>query len=1320
MEEEPSPLAQRSTPSTQGSQHGEGHPSTEDAMLTASTQAQKVPAAPQGDALQAQVNQGPSDGGTQYETPPGPQGPNPDVDMAELSDELTDEAEDTIRALKGDMNLIRLGLASYYPGSTDLALRRESIIDINAMQLQKAASIIIALLDLGIPDPEETAFTGLVPSSWHRLVALLLVATVRGAERTPNIRKQGAADIRPCLDKFSVHNDIPIPETQGDLLRDLAAQLAGVLDARPPLGGGDANPETYFDAIKLKLNANYEHVAEAEARKEAALWAQRFTAGLYNNELDAIIKKVQVMLRNAEWAGETQKKCMIELQEESERLIAQALAEAKSEVEYNARRAGKDEKLRLYRLAISLGQVEALADAEVHLKQLEETTIETNKIKLRQWAENQLAQDKAARRDEINKLADEEFHSALEKGKAEARLRAEAEAHNWAVAYKAEKTEALQRQLDAAVGADDRQAVTIAAIRLGMELGGTVQNKSPRARKKKKLPKSRTGARTTSERGRSGSRSGQKRPAPDAPAGSPEARGHALSPARAMSTTPTQALALLPPLEAPTALYTYPNDQETTGETGLDSRVIEEIISRIHTPAPSETVGTEGSMHRPIMLDPIELPREFDNRELRGPQSSTHNPENLMQEHADFSPRVTGATAILPSDEGEWGDARDTSEAPLELVAAAYGGTLTPEFEALVAVVQGMLAPLRDDISMLSARLNKQGATPPVVPAKTPPKPQAKPPVAPKVAQAPAQADKAPPWPREAPTPASRGWNRAAEVGINITEKSVRQQASTAKRATAAASAQGRTPVGNPRQGAHLPNTTQTEVTMVRHGGFEDREREKALRMRAPQSIVLDVRTALEKDMESPIKVLGGRWSSAVEKTGNFTFVLAGDVGEDAINAAKLYLCGPFPGAEVIPNAGWVWVQLRGVTTTDSDGNLWDQQDLLGETRQNPVFEQAALCFDPYWQVPPHKIQTETSTVMLAFRDVTGETVRWAQEKGVYMFGRRIKFVVCGDHPSVIQCGRCHELGHHTNSPICRTPKTATRCYFCGGAHDAKAHSFHCKGPHEVSGICDCRLKCIVCGKFGHHARGRGCPKRGEFAPPRLATARAPKETAAPKAGEKELTGAPPPQAPSPPQGEDWTKVSHKTRNKKRQADPPVEAAPAPTLATRPTGTALPPKVTEQAPIMAPQAPAPTTSKPRARRVTAATDKAHQGESYDEMLGRQAAERNAARWAAKRPQVSSGTTTNPPAPIPSPTEAEKLDHILNNAPGPLSGPGPRFVTKERLAELDAERTTVYASDGTALTVWKADLPTAPPPNATIVASEHPPNTAPLRLDEQNA
>lgn len=125
------------------------------------------------------------------------------------------------------------------------------------------------------------------------------------------------------------------------------------------------------------------------------------------------------------------------------------------------------------------------------------------------------------------------------------------------------------------------------------------------------------------------------------------------------------------------------------------------------------------------MLNPIELPQEFFfNWDLQGPHSSIHNPENTMWAQADPSPVEGIVTLVNPSEEGEWGDEQDSSEAPPKLTTAAFGGTLTPKFAALVAVVQGMLLPLRNNISMLTARLDKHEFSNPANSRGTPPPPQ--------------------------------------------------------------------------------------------------------------------------------------------------------------------------------------------------------------------------------------------------------------------------------------------------------------------------------------------------------------------------------------------------------------------------------------------------------------------------------------------------------------------------------------------------------------------------------------------------------------------
>jgi hypothetical protein len=102
------------------------------------------------------------------------------------------------------------------------------------------------------------------------------------------------------------------------------------------------------------------------------------------------------------------------------------------------------------------------------------------------------------------------------------------------------------------------------------------------------------------------------------------------------------------------------------------------------------------------------------------------------------------------------------------------------------------------------------------------------------------------------------------------------------------------------------------------------------------------------------------------------------------------------------------------------------------------------------------------------------------------MFGRQVKFVWAGDNPSLVQCSQCHQIGHFFSSPKCRLAPGANRCFRCGGPHHSDNHDFECSGPHAVQGVCDCRLKCILCKGDNHTARDKACPRRGDFAPPRL------------------------------------------------------------------------------------------------------------------------------------------------------------------------------------------------------------------------------------------
>ena len=141
----------------------------------------------------------------------------------------------------------------------------------------------------------------------------------------------------------------------------------------------------------------------------------------------------------------------------------------------------------------------------------------------------------------------------------------------------------------------------------------------------------------------------------------------------------------------------------------------------------------------------------------------------------------------------------------------------------------------------------------------------------------------------------------------------------------------------------------------------------------------------------------------------------------------------------------------------------------------------------PHWQQNPTNIlRVPFATVLIPIVDTTDTVTKTAAQQGVFMFGKQAKFVVTGDSPRLIQCRRCHMLGHPTRSPLCKLHPAAAKCYRCGGSHHSDHHDYECKGTHRTPGRCNCTPKCILCGNTGHHARSRKCPKRGDFAPPRL------------------------------------------------------------------------------------------------------------------------------------------------------------------------------------------------------------------------------------------
>ena len=305
-----------------------------------------------------------------------------------------------------------------------------------------------------------------------------------------------------------------------------------------------------------------------------------------------------------------------------------------------------------------------------------------------------------------------------------------------------------------------------------------------------------------------------------------------------------------------------------------------------------------------------------------------------------------------------------------------------------------------------------------------------------------------------------------------------RHQADTGFR-TVATKAQNRTASGFPRNKTTTP-AGSTDVTVIRRGGFPDKDKEATFRKRDPALFVQAAQRALNLRSKFPPTLLKGRWSTTSDTTGNFVYTISGDVDITMLESLRACLCEPFPDADtIVPVSGWTWAQLRRVPNADDNGTIYDGSQLLDALRANPCFKDAFFPVPPAWLGNPANFKHNFAEISFAYVERNKETTQRASREGVCMFGHQVHFVHCGASATVKQCSRCHSLRHFTTQ--CPMPKEAVVCAKCGKGHGTATHDAECGGPHKIFGKCDCVLTCLLCKQRGHHARSRACPLRQDY-----------------------------------------------------------------------------------------------------------------------------------------------------------------------------------------------------------------------------------------------
>ena len=838
--------------------------------------------------------------------------------------------------------------------------------------LNAAFRLSLIALDTGFPCPDSEVKTPPVFEgyTWTRAACAVLAAVGRGMIRTSPERLKVATTCPLNLKGafFQLPEDVIPPKTEGELLQCLAEQIAGLVNFRNDLHI-DANPYTYFDAIKEKARKLLEEEANLQAKAEAEAWHHQLLGKLKSAGLEEILTSLHVELKGNTWLTDRQQALAAELALHVGSLNQALLEEAKNAIRTDA-----------------AAEIRATAEKERTLLQKEE----------KERVQREISRD-------VNQ-----------------------EVRNWRITYKEKREKEFQDALDTQVKANNKEALIRAAKELGLHFSET-QGKSIAAQK-------------PAQAGTKRNASGNTAPPPPLnglaqtlalPMDTQE-DGPPASNTRSRARTPSGPRAFPPP-SPPTAPLAGPAAAPTQRNTAV----------RLPMRAPSSLPT------RPLPR----LPSPF----ISGVATSMHNPNNQMEIDSGERPPIP-STEHSPS-----AIAGRPNVDPLAAIQASLAA-LTARIEQIAGKVEGNPRPAQPAGA-------GQAAPRPVVSA---------PPVnrstRPKVS-----------IPRQ--TNPDDGFIQEHHGTWNVvTAHAIAQQTEANTFASKAAAAQGRTPTGRPsaRAAATANRSSNTEVTVLRDGCHLSQEAELAVRAQRPEAIVREVQKQINAQVKNkPLQLLAGRWSSSVRRTGNFVFTIRGKVDFPLIFSYSRFLLAPFPSAELAPTGEWTWAQLRGVPIWSDDSLPRSQDELLTALRVNPAFENAILTITPRWQVPVERLEGESGTVVIAFCDPDGTIARQAREDHVFMFNSYVQFSISRSRPTLIQCTRCHQLGHARNSRACRVPTEALVCFICGGAHRSERHMQECPRVHTDIGICDCPLKCILCGNPGHHARDPKCPQRAAFAPPR-------------------------------------------------------------------------------------------------------------------------------------------------------------------------------------------------------------------------------------------
>jgi len=181
---------------------------------------------------------------------------------------------------------------------------------------------------------------------------------------------------------------------------------------------------------------------------------------------------------------------------------------------------------------------------------------------------------------------------------------------------------------------------------------------------------------------------------------------------------------------------------------------------------------------------------------------------------------------------------------------------------------------------------------------------------------------------------------------------------------------------------------------------------------------------------------------------------------------------------------GWTRFLVHGVPAWNEENLIFGPRSILEEVRSMPGLKKAVFAMQPRWLRPVGSIVSAYSSITFAVSDPDNAITSILLNSRSALFGKEVTIQKWIDKLALIQCSRCHALGHNKASKACQLAKDSVKCVTCGGAHRSEKHDQHCPRKHTVAGICDCsHFKCLNCHKTGHNCRDIRCPARELYHP---------------------------------------------------------------------------------------------------------------------------------------------------------------------------------------------------------------------------------------------